>query len=43
MMEIGSVNRYYFIDGLHPNTIGVLRLAKYMQPKLEDIYKSFIN
>ena len=32
--------RYYFTDGLHPSSIGGLRLAKFMKPELEKIFNS---
>ena len=39
--EIGKTNRYYFLDGLHPNELGGMKLARWMYPQLEMVYDMF--
>jgi lysophospholipase L1-like esterase len=34
-----SGNRYYFLDGLHPNNLGANKIAKWMCPHLENILR----
>ena len=43
MTEIGADNRMFFKDGLHLNSAGGERLARWMYPQLEAVYEMFYD